>query len=204
MRILICFTLIVLITGCTSASSPIQYYLLDNTSATLDNQAKTTNEVNTDAMLITLQPVILAPYLSQSSIVIEQDAHQLHYSSSHYWAQHLKDELRQIVKQSINQNQHAVLIVDQLDPRANQSDLQLKLSVEHLLPTQQSGVLLVAEYWIIDASTQQVMFTERVNFILPLERDGYPHAVEVMRKAVIRLSDSINKHIQATFARLNA
>tara|TARA_R110000787_G_scaffold97326_10_gene200946 strand:- start:175 stop:762 length:588 start_codon:yes stop_codon:yes gene_type:complete len=185
--LILTFLLMMLITACSSNITPnTQYYLLNSPSQA--NKGVVNNE---NRALVALKLIELPDYLKQPSLVLQLSDHQLHYSHFHIWADPLQVSLAEALSQDLNTiDSHNYYITEStLSTATVKTDIVVKLSAFHV--THQSQAILAGSYWFQHRGMKNQEKKYNFKLLLALEDDGYPHAVDKMRKAVTQLAADI-------------
>jgi uncharacterized lipoprotein YmbA len=169
-----------LLVGCSSVPEQnTQYYLLHNHSMAL---------IPSPDKSVIPKPikieVTMPAYLNQPNLVIKLSEHNLHFSLHHQWAEPLKQGFYKSLISDINQaGTYRPLI-----KVAKISIPTLNVVIEHFHTTENSMVILSGQYWYSDSTTSSL---ERFDLRLPLEQDGYEHAVAQLRSLITQLAIKI-------------
>ena len=182
---------IILMTGCSSDNTPkTQYYLLN--SPTLDSSGIVVNDTHP---IITVQIEELPDYLKQPSLVLQLSDHQLHYSNFHMWAEPLQVSIARTLTQDLNtidsQNNYIIMAA----PNAKKANTTVVIEVTAFHATHHSKAILAGSYWLKQKNSKNSIQKYHFKFTVALDIDGYPHAVEQMRKAVTQLANEITENI---------
>lgn len=178
---------IMLVTACSSNTTKnTQYYLLNSPTLT-----KNKVETNEHSSFVTLKLMELPDYLKQPSLVLQLSDHQLHYSHFHMWAEPLQVSLAQSLIQDLNtaDNNFHYLTESVPSETAVKTELVVKITAFHA--THQSQALLAGSYWLQYNNVHKEGKKYPFKLTLTLDIDGYPHAVEQMRKTVVLLANEI-------------
>ncbi|MGB2740229.1 MAG: PqiC family protein [Cognaticolwellia sp.] len=182
---------IILMTGCSSDNTPkTQYYLLN--SPTLDSSGIIGDDNNP---IITVQIEELPDYLKQPSLVLQLSDHQLHYSNFHMWAEPLQVSIARSLTQDLNtiDNSHNYIIMTA--PNTKKAKTAVVIDVIAFHATHHSKAILTGNYWLQQKNSKNSLQKHHFKFTVALDLDGYPHAVEQMRKAVTQLANEITESI---------
>lgn len=177
------FTLgVSLIAGCSlvEKEQPVNYYVLDTQPVAPGKTAKTT------ATMVSI--VELPEYLDQPNIVLRDASQRLHVAYYHSWAEDLASAIRRVLISELNRADSAIRFTMRCENCA-----QLNIVIDHFYPTTQGEVVLAGEYQVINAD--RLLFSEVFLIKTALAEDGYEHAVQQMRNAIIRLARDINGKI---------
>jgi uncharacterized lipoprotein YmbA len=172
--------LFLFITGCSSAPEQhTQYYLLYNHSAALMPAP--------DKSLVS-QPikieVTMPAYLNQPNLVIKLSEHNLHFALHHQWAEPLKQGFYKSLISDINQTERYKSLISAVKT----SMPTLNVTIEHFHITENSMVILSGHYGYSNSTTSSIA---RFDLRLPLELDGYEHAVAQLRSLITQLAIKI-------------
>ncbi|GGD74869.1 PqiC family protein [Lacimicrobium alkaliphilum] len=179
---------VLLLSACSSAPTQITYYMLDNPTRTM-------SAPNNQAPTVTLQSLNLPDYLRQDGLVMRLSNNRLQLSSEHYWAQRIDASIETIMLKQLNHPDASFHLQSITEPLAQQSDYQLHIQIIHLLIEQQNAVRLQARYWVTKSDSHQSLMSANSDIDIQLTADGYEHAVEKMRQALVHFSDEVSKDI---------
>lgn len=187
--------LIMLLTACSAdTQQKTQYYLLNSPT-----NINTLTQNNKDKQTITITLLELPEYLKQPSLVLQLSSHQLHYSHFHMWAEPLQNSIAQALLQELNQqdNRFHYVINDSVHSKApskaTKSMINVDITAFHA--THQSQALLAGNFWQQENTIASQHKTNSFAITLPLNQNGYEHAVEQMRNSISLLAEKIiNNH----------
>jgi uncharacterized lipoprotein YmbA len=171
-----------LLLGCSAieAEKPVNYYVLDaKPSAVNKKLIHSTYAVN---------PIELPDYLNQPNIVLRDESQRLHIAYYHSWADDLASTIRRVVITELNSTKNNA----RFNARCDNCD-SITITLAHFYPTTQGEVVLSGSYQIIQA--EQAPLSQDFFIQVDLEKDGYEHAVEKMREALVALTALINQNI---------
>jgi uncharacterized protein len=169
-----------------------QYYLLNSPTLSANTQLK--NE-NSPVIFITL--LGFPDYLKQANLVLQLSDHQLHYSDFHFWAEPLQSSFAQALIDDANnldsrfQYVASTAIGPESTPTAT---IEVVVSISAFHATHQSQAILSGRYWLKDKTIVTNIRGNNFSVTVELKEDGYPHAVEQMRKAITLLAEQITQH----------
>lgn len=172
-----------ILSACSSQSTPIQYYLLHTPDDIQSSEHKA--EIKT----LWLADLNVSDYLLQRGLAFQTDQNSLHISTQHIWAEAFESGFKKKLAHSLGPE----IVLDHYGYNGD-SDLSLELDLLHLVSTYQGDVVISAEYTVKDKNGKalQKQFSSRI----PLASDGYGHAVNVYRTAINELAKDINKSIR--------
>lgn len=160
---------IVGVSGCSSTTTPTQYYQLP---------AKATTKTATLSVLkdpIVIDRIYVADFLAQQGIVYQIDEVQYQAANNHLWMTPLSNQIQMKLKADLS----AMLPAKNITTRFIE-DWHKKVSVElTAFQGMQSGEAKVAGNWIITNSKgkQSVL---PFSCLKPLQADGYANLVETL------------------------
>tara|TARA_R110000787_G_scaffold65584_9_gene147637 strand:+ start:33047 stop:33658 length:612 start_codon:yes stop_codon:yes gene_type:complete len=190
---LIIFSLsIMLMTACSSNNTPkTQYYLLN--SPTLTKASESENK-NTNKPVIVINLLELPEYLKQASLVLQLSEHQLHYAYFHMWAEPLQTSITEGLIDDLNTIDSRYNYMAMQNPQQIKATTEVIVKITAFHATHQSQAILTGSYWLQHEDNKQA---KNYHFTLTtaLTSDGYPHAVEKMRKIMTQLAEIISKNI---------
>jgi len=177
------------VTGCSS-NTPTQksrYYLLNSHKLTPKATDKTTLSARKPVVISVLE---LPAYLHQPYLVLQLDAHQLHYARFDMWAEPLQIGLSKALLSDLNEEgQKAQYIASMSDiPVAGLNEVMIQIDYFH--PNNHSKVTLSGHYWT-KKEGKISSIQHPFSFELSLTQDGYGHAVSKMRQLVGLLAQKI-------------
>jgi uncharacterized lipoprotein YmbA len=196
----ICLCMALLI-GCTSEPLSVRYYLLHTPENKFSKMTLVTQPAKTKPIVV-LQLLNVADYLRQSSLVIQINQHELHYSRQDVWAEKLQSSFYKALLQDLNaigQRNY----VPSSSPNSTHASATISIRLEHFHATDASTVVSSGHYWVsalnpkIVKSKDLVTSSHAFFFESDLEQDGYVHAVEQLRTLVVSLSKQIERDIAA-------
>ncbi|WP_414830362.1 membrane integrity-associated transporter subunit PqiC [Alteromonas sp. H39] len=170
--------------GCASQPSHLQYYLLHSPNGSLKQ--------HDDATVITLDQLLLPEYLKQRSLAIQTGSTTLHFSPKHVWAEPISNSFVQALSTALAAEGLNVLPASRRS--LNEEAATVSIQIDDLISTWQGEVVLKGRYWVDTPDSDGV--SEHFDYRIRLEQDGFPHAVDMMREAIIRLSADIAARVK--------
>ena len=188
-RLILCVLLMTLM-ACSSKPLNLNYYVLATP------QLETWSSNPAARQPIVLQPVLLADYLKQSSLVMQIADHQMYFSRQDIWAERLDKAIQKTLLEDLNHSQHyQYRAYPGLHTESNA--LSLSVQIDYFHPTFKSTVVSSGRYWIVDPSKQKSL--EKTFYLsLVLEQDGYAHAVQQQRELLRLLATEIQQSIESS------
>ncbi|MDF2178964.1 ABC-type transport auxiliary lipoprotein family protein [Aliiglaciecola sp. CAU 1673] len=182
-------SLLLAIAGCASEPVALHYYLLDQGTETVPSPKAQTKP-------IVLELPLLPGYLQQDGLVMEVAPHELRVSRQHLWAQNPSEGIEAALRRELNHNLSKYQVVAAHAPTAEQAKLRLRVEVVHFLIGHDGKVHLEANYWLTGSDGNNVDSGKGL-YSLPLQEDGYRHAVAQMRALVSQLGNQIAQKIES-------
>lgn len=178
--------IIMLLTAC-SANTPnkTQYYLLNsptNITSLVQNNESQQN--------VSIKLLALPEYLKQPSLVLQLSSHQLHYSHFHMWAEPLQSSFSQALIEDLNQKDKRFHYINSINTPQKTPTNTINVSITAFHATHLSQALLTGTFWQENTSATEHQ-TNNFAIALPLNQNGYEHAVEQMRKSISQLAEKI-------------
>lgn len=190
-RLILCL-LVMTLTACSSKPLSLNYYVLSTPLAST-SQAVTPTGVLAAQTHVLLQPVLLADYLNQSSLVMQIADHQMYFSRQDIWAERLDKAIQKTLLQDLNHSQrHQYRAYPGVNTESN--PLSLTVQIDYFHATFKSTVALAGRYWITDPRTQKSV-EKTFNFSQVLKQDGYSHAVQQQRELLRLLATEIQQSL---------
>lgn len=165
--------------SCSSTPPETKYFLLMNNAPANGHIAKRSKEQYSIM-------VEVAEYLKKPYIAMQLGDNQIHYSLFNLWAEPLTEGIQKALmfdlKQSTPPNpQHQSI----------QNITSVKVKIDYFHITDNSKVLLSGSYGLTSSLEEKV---EPFYFEMNLKEDGFPHAIDLMRKLIEKLSFTIIKN----------
>jgi uncharacterized lipoprotein YmbA len=185
---------IILLGACGSApANKTQYYLLN--SPTTTGAVNTDNMHNKNSQPLGITLLALPDYLRQPSLVLQLSSHQLHYSHFHMWAEPLQNSFAQALAQDLNNiDSHFHYLIT---PAKNQvtAATAVVINITAFHTTHQSQAILAGTYWLQGKGVQHPEKEHNFTLTVALNKNGYEHAVEQMRKVITSLAQKITNSL---------
>ncbi|MEP1449240.1 MAG: ABC-type transport auxiliary lipoprotein family protein [Paraglaciecola sp.] len=188
--------LCLLLLGCTSEPLNVRYYLLHTPLNTVNPLSDKTKPV------AVLQPLKIADYLRQSSLVLQVDDHELHFSRQDVWAETLQSAFYNALLQDLNSTGQRNYLTSSA-PEATVATMAIQVQLDHFHATDTSKVVSSGRYWLTanhaNVSSNKMLATSAHSFYFESEltQDGYSHGVKQLRKLIGKLANQIEKDIAA-------
>jgi hypothetical protein len=201
MKIMTVFLCMVLLTSCTSEPLSVRYYLLHTPENNAPNITLVTQPIKAKPIVV-LQLLNVADYLRQSSLVMQVNQHELHYSRQNVWAEKLQSSFYKALLQDLNATGQRVYVPPS-SPNTTRATATISIQLEHFHATGASTVVNSGRYSLsvldpeTDKSKDRVTSSHTFFFESDLKQDGYAHAVEQLRTLIVSLSKKIEKDIAA-------
>ncbi|WP_088330275.1 ABC-type transport auxiliary lipoprotein family protein [Lacimicrobium sp. SS2-24] len=188
MKIRLILLSVVMLSACSASPPAIEYYLLDTPSSAVSK-----GQSNVPAVV--LESLQMPDYLLQNGLVMSKGTNQLHISSQHYWAQSMKTAVQSVLLKELNGADSNLRLLAGAEVTAQHSRYQLHIDLIHLLIVQQHGIRLQARYWLTGQEKNKILHQGTSDIDIALTADGYEHAVEKMREAVVKFCQQLNQEL---------
>jgi uncharacterized lipoprotein YmbA len=183
---------IILLGACGSApANKTQYYLLNSPTTTRAVNLDNMHNKNSQILGITL--LELPDYLRQPSLVLQLSNHQLHYSHFHMWAEPLQNSFAQALAQDLNNIDSHYFIIPVKKQVTAATAVVISITAFHT--THQSQAILAGTYWLQGKGAQHPEKEHNFTLTVALNKNGYEHAVEQMRKVITSLAQKITNSL---------
>lgn len=152
--------------GCSSVQE-LNFYQLPQ-------QANTAASASMDAMVIVVEPVMVANYLNTNALILQTSDVQLVKTNQHQWAEALDQQLTRLLQQQLT----AALPGHRVTDRAPQGPQQrLLVQVEQFHGTEQGMVKISGKYSLVNG---EHTIQQRFALELAQPEDGYPSMVATL------------------------
>ncbi|SEL73408.1 hypothetical protein SAMN05216262_11953 [Colwellia chukchiensis] len=203
MKTLVCITalVILMLTACSSTKRiETQYYLLDSPTLASAEPIEVTKSKPT--ILVTV--ATLPEYLQQTNLLLQLSDHQLHFAKFHQWAEPLQVGLVNSLVRELNKDADKNHYQATTDIATPSYDGELKLVVTAFQPTHQSQAMFSGHYTLNSFQSNSVKKQQAFHLTVPLNADGYHHAVMQLRQLVQQLAAQIRRDLIAIAAQQSA
>ncbi len=177
----LCFVLIM--SGCASTSSQINYYVLENASSSHPRPS-----TNTNRPTVLLEKVQLANYLQSTNLPILKQDYSVKYARQSAWAEPIEQGIKRALVDDITANSSYQLTLNSM-PNSHLSDYQLHIQIDHFSATDNANVILIGQYWLSQKDT--LLSQQHFNLKHALTKDGFSESVEQQRQLLSQLSQLI-------------
>jgi len=171
---------LLLLSACSSQPVSIQYYLLH----TPDDGALT----QAPPQPVRLANLTVSDYLLQRGMAMQTKENTLHISAQHIWAEPFETGFKKKLTHALSPD----YLISHSRVTASNA-LELDIEVLHLVATFQGDVVIDVRYSVKSSASSSVNRQFRAR--LPLQTDGYSHAVSVYRQAITLLAEDMKTHI---------
>ena len=179
-----------LLSGCTGASTPARFYLL-NSITTTESIPPATPKSPT----LGIGPITLPKYLDRPEIVSRVGPNTLKIDEFHLWAGPLKENIQFAIAENLS------LLVSNngvaLFPWKNSDGVTLRISITiRRFDIDQSQAILVADWTEGHADRLATQSIHRCKIKIPVTADNYPAKVSALNQAVEEFSKEIAASIR--------
>jgi len=186
---LICACML-LLSGCSSSSTSLNYYLLHSTAYSASVQ-KSDSPVS-----LTIDKLVIPEYLKQRGLVYQISETNIHISTKHLWAEPLDEGIFKVLRSELSQRN--IKLMKQTDyargtlPNAK---ARISLVINDFISTYNGDVVFSGEYVV---TSGEVSLGHRpFVFNAPLQNDGFDASVKAMRSALTQLSEQIKQDMKS-------
>lgn len=186
-RILV-LLLVIILMGCSSKPAKVNYYMLYTPSHSSDNITP-----GVKAQKVTLNKLLLADYLQQSSLAMQYNQNQIYFSPKDVWAEGLQSSIFNVLLAELNQNEKRQFNAYQT-PYKDGNNTEVTVQIDHFHATDQSTVVSSGYFWI-DLPTGQEPIKKAFHISLPVKEDGYSNAVLQLKAVLHELAQQIQQEL---------
>lgn len=183
--------IVIVIVGCTSASTALTYYVLHSVDAP---QAKPTKAYT----YLKLDGFVIPEYLKQRGLVYQTSETNIHISTSHLWAEPVDVGLKKSLKKAMSN--YGVYLVDDEQFHAGET-IHVALNITDFISRFDGEVLLSGEFVILGRSSAPTATASAItpfDIRVPLKHDGFSASIEAMRESITQLALQIAEDIKVT------
>lgn len=169
--------------SCVSSESvPISYYYVLEANTLPTHKSEVTNK--TASRNIKVSSIEVPNYLSQNSLVMKLDDHQIKIANYHFWAEDIRSSIQRVLINQLNKEFEDISFVRQ----CSKCD-ELNINIAHFYPSLNGEVVLAGmyEFKTSNKSTKYASFNLRTQ----LEQGGYNESVSKMHQLLLDLAAQI-------------
>ena len=205
----ICGLCVVLCHACASTSEPVKYYSLRLDPHALNTQAQNqaidtpqvnmpsentplvnTTSVNKQFPQLIIIRVHLAKILQQDGIVTQIGKNEMSVAHFHRWAEPLDESIEKLLAKDLNIKTRQYYFSPLMDDVRQSPDYTLRLTIDKFDISDDASVNVSGQYWLLNSSGIAI-HEQSFDIKQQLKDNGYPHAVEKFKQALLRLADEI-------------
>lgn len=139
---------------------------------------------------VQLSKVVVAPYLDQAGLVLEQQPGTIAIARYHQWSEPLSFSLHNFLSHAISG--HYGKEVLSATRTAGPAALKLEVTIDQLHGTAQGDVKLVASWTLQRNDTREPSIAyHKFSRTLPLTADGYPALVQTEKQLLAELAQAV-------------
>ncbi|PRO68214.1 PqiC family protein [Alteromonas gracilis] len=172
-----------LIQGCTSAPTSLNYYLLHSTDSMPLKQSAA-------KQIIVLDKITLPDYLKHRGLVYQTSDTNLHISTSHLWAEPVEEGLTKVLSSALA-DKHISL--NRGDQYSKEESTHVSLHIGDFISTYEGEVVLSGQYTI--SSTTDGTSIHPFKFKASLDSDGFSSSIKAMRNTVTQLAQHLERNL---------
>jgi uncharacterized protein len=185
---IVLFIIVFGLVACSSPAPKVSYYLLYTPLPLNDSESQIPKNKK-----IVLNKIVLANYLKQSNLVMQINQNQMYFARQDVWAESLESSIFNALLADLNQNS-TIQFNSVLAPNIEQKRTELTVQFDHFHATDKSTVVGSGHFWINLPTSNEVIETPFF-FSLPLQEDGFSHAVLQQRELLHLLALNIQQVI---------
>lgn len=177
---------ILMLVGCASSPSSLNYYLLDSGSSAITGSVQS----HESRPLVLIESVSLSAFLSQSSLLVQLEDHEMHYAMQHVWAEPLSDAIPKALLKDLRRRSDDFNFERGSTEWFGKEAYSVRIQIDQFHPNAEQQVVLSGRYWVTKTGSDDVVAHD-FSLINGLTEDGYGHAVVKMRRLIGLLSESL-------------
>lgn len=193
MKKLLGYCLLLSLTACASAPTPVHRYALVQD---LPTTTQSTQAVNGDDNALSILPVEMASFIAGNGIVIKTSATQYTTARYHLWVGNISQQMTQKITTKLAKirSTQTVLVSSEFANLTEQPNQQVQVKVSDFYGDHQGNAVLAGQWVLLDSQGKRM---SSVPFVIkePLADDGYDALVVAMSATVDQLADQINQKI---------
>lgn len=176
-----------LLSGCLGGTQApdTHYYLLRADHA----PASALPVSNPQLSHVQLDKVVIAPYLDQAGLVLEQQPGTIAIARYHQWSEPLSFSLHNFLSQTLSL--HYGKEVLPANRNARPATQKLQITIDQLHGTVQGDVKLVAGWTLQGSDPQRPTAVHKFSRTRPLTADGYPALVQAQKELLTELAQAV-------------
>ena len=174
---------ILLLQGCTSAPTSLNYYLLHST----DSMPLKQGDIK---QIIVLDKITLPDYLKHRGLVYQTSDTNLHISTSHLWAEPVEEGLTKVLSSALA-DKHISL--NRGDQYSKEESTHISLHIGDFISTYEGEVVLSGQYTI--SSAEDGASIHPFKFNASLDNDGFSSSIKAMRNTVTQLAQHLERNL---------
>ena len=174
---------ILLLQGCTSAPTSLNYYLLHST----DSMPLKQGDIK---QIIVLDKITLPDYLKHRGLVYQTSDTNLHISTSHLWAEPVEEGLTKVLSSALA-DKHISL--NRGDQYSKEESTHISLHIGDFISTYEGEVVLSGQYTI--SSAEDGASIHPFKFKASLDSDGFSSSIKAMRNTVTQLAQHLERNL---------
>ena len=185
------FCCLLVLTGCASSGTPINYYLVDPVVAqALRGQTD-------QALSIEILDVAIPQYLERFQLATRTGQGQMSYSDQHQWAESLRKNLTRTMTRSLGVALGTIDIASPFSRTLSTPDYRVQVFIEQLERGSDGRVQLVARWQVSTGKSSSPLSINAIELASdkPLQARDYPAMViaisEVFGELCIAIAESI-------------
>lgn len=139
---------------------------------------------------VQLNKVVIAPYLEQAGLVLEQRPNTIAIARYHQWSEPLSFSLHSFLSQAISSHYGKEVLPASRTGKSTAQ--QLDISIDQLHGTAQGDVKLVANWTLRNSDTRPAGVSHhKFSRSIPLTADGYPALVQAEKELLMEFAQAV-------------
>ncbi len=174
-----------LLSACSNKPQKINYY-----SLSFPISHSVVAEQGTRQPLIVVEPVLLAKYLSHENLLLQTDENMFNVALGSHWSENLDVSISRVLINAMQSRLVQYRIEKQNYHWGQKPKYVVRVELTHFHPTYLNETVTAGQFWVFD-SNNNLYLKKAFNFVLPLSKDGYLHAVKKLNTSLFDLSEDI-------------
>ena len=168
--------------GCTGASQPATYYVLEPPANLTPDLPPLTD------LAVGVGPIKLPDILDRPHIVTRTGQHRMVVNEFHRWGDTMNGQVSDMLVESLSMMLQTPHVSAYPWERAFKPDYQLYVDIRRFDGRRDGPVVLSVVWWVIDTADKKRLSTQRFSTTLPVEGSGFEAYVAAQNSALDQLS----------------
>jgi uncharacterized protein len=177
-----------LLTACIGGPTPqSRYYLLSSSGDLAPTQATRSSE----ALSVSVGPVIVPAHLDRLEIVTKPSRHRLELAEFDLWAEPLDENIARILVENLSRLLGTDEVFRYEEKRGAPVDMEVAVDVERMEARASAKTELIVRWTLIRAKERDHLFTRRSRYVAKLNGPGFEALAAGMSRNIAELSVEI-------------